>query len=541
MKLVVALLLTVGAFTLSAQLSQPTIIWVPTAPSGACATFAPTELVYTVSPATLWGCDNVTNLWHQIGGTSGGGTVTSFSSGNLSPLFTTSVATATTTPALSFTLSNAGAGTLFGNNTGSSAAPGFISTPVLGVASTTTGTLGFQNASNAFTFTVAGAAAMSASSTLVGPILVPANNDLLACATTSTTCTLTDSGIAASSGVISTGTWHGSLVAGTYGGTGVNNGASTITIGGNVAFSGAFTFTGTLTGNTSVTFPTSGTLSTTTGTVTSVSFTGGLISVATATTTPAFTVAGTSGGVPCFSSTSTWTSSGLLTANKILIGGGAGVCPSADANLDDGVTTANTLTYTGSGGITASAGPVTSGGGSGAGGTLTLPEGTAPSGAATKDLIYGDSTLHSFKTSVNNGSFFPMVTEQGTSDLTAQTAALTTSALFTPAVTGMVRVSYYAKVTTPGTSSILGGTTGFVLAYTDGTDSVAQSVTLTAANQSGALITIGTGNTGNATTTISYGTAMVYAKTGVAMTYSFGYSSTGTTMQYEIHVRCESL
>ena len=48
--------------------------------------------------------------------------------------------------------------------------------------------------------------------------------------------------------------------AGTRGGTGVNNGASTMTIGGNVAFSGAFTFTGTLTANTSVTFPTSGTL-----------------------------------------------------------------------------------------------------------------------------------------------------------------------------------------------------------------------------------------------------------------------------------------
>lgn len=46
------------------------------------------------------------------------------------------------------------------------------------------------------------------------------------------------------------------------GGTGVNNGTSTITIGGNVAFSGSFTFTGNLTGNTNVTFPTSGTLAT---------------------------------------------------------------------------------------------------------------------------------------------------------------------------------------------------------------------------------------------------------------------------------------
>jgi len=61
-------------------------------------------------------------------------------------------------------------------------------------------------------------------------------------------------------GTISTGTWHGTLIGSTYGGTGVNNGSSTVTIGGNLAFSGAFGFTGTLTGTTAVTFPTSGTL-----------------------------------------------------------------------------------------------------------------------------------------------------------------------------------------------------------------------------------------------------------------------------------------
>lgn len=64
------------------------------------------------------------------------------------------------------------------------------------------------------------------------------------------------------------------------------------------------------------------------GTVTSVSFTGGLISVATPTTTPALTVAGISGGMPYFSSTSTWASSALLGANLPMMGGGAGVAPS---------------------------------------------------------------------------------------------------------------------------------------------------------------------------------------------------------------------
>lgn len=61
----------------------------------------------------------------------GGGTVTSFSSGNLSPLFTTSVSNSTTTPALSFSLSNAAANTYFGNATGSTAAPSFTSAGAL--------------------------------------------------------------------------------------------------------------------------------------------------------------------------------------------------------------------------------------------------------------------------------------------------------------------------------------------------------------------------------------------------------------------------
>lgn len=69
-------------------------------------------------------------------------------------------------------------------------------------------------------------------------------------------------------GTVTVGTWNASVIGGTYGGTGVNNGASTITIGGSVTFSGAFTFTGTLTATTAVTFPTSGTLATTAQTMT---------------------------------------------------------------------------------------------------------------------------------------------------------------------------------------------------------------------------------------------------------------------------------
>ena len=52
--------------------------------------------------------------------------VTSFSSGNLSPLFTTSVATSTSTPALSFSLSSTTSYSFLANFTGSSSAPTYF-------------------------------------------------------------------------------------------------------------------------------------------------------------------------------------------------------------------------------------------------------------------------------------------------------------------------------------------------------------------------------------------------------------------------------
>lgn len=52
-------------------------------------------------------------------------------------------------------------------------------------------------------------------------------------------------------------------IAPSAGGTGVNNGVNTFTAGGNTEFNGAHSFIGRLTGNTDVTFPTSGTLATT--------------------------------------------------------------------------------------------------------------------------------------------------------------------------------------------------------------------------------------------------------------------------------------
>ena len=62
----------------------------------------------------------------------GSGTVTSVSEGNLSPLFTTAVANAATTPSITYTISNAGAYTVLGNNTGSAAAPTYFTPSLTG-------------------------------------------------------------------------------------------------------------------------------------------------------------------------------------------------------------------------------------------------------------------------------------------------------------------------------------------------------------------------------------------------------------------------
>jgi len=74
-------------------------------------------------------------------------------------------------------------------------------------------------------------------------------------------------------GTIGTGIWQGTVIGGTYGGTGVNNGASTLTLGGSLATVGAFASSFTMTGITNVTFPTSGTLLTSAGAVTSLTAT----------------------------------------------------------------------------------------------------------------------------------------------------------------------------------------------------------------------------------------------------------------------------
>lgn len=72
---------------------------------------------------------------------------------------------------------------------------------------------------------------------------------------------------------------------------------------------------------------------TATGTVTTVGWTGGIVTVANPTTTPAFTIAGTSGGIPYFNSGTTWATSTALAANNFVVGGGAGAAPASSSLL----------------------------------------------------------------------------------------------------------------------------------------------------------------------------------------------------------------
>lgn len=81
--------------------------------------------VYFSTTTNQLTCITSTGASCMAGGGGGSGTVTSVSAGNLSPLFTTSVATPTTTPALSFALVSQLQNLVYASPNGSSGNPGF--------------------------------------------------------------------------------------------------------------------------------------------------------------------------------------------------------------------------------------------------------------------------------------------------------------------------------------------------------------------------------------------------------------------------------
>jgi len=92
------------------------------------------------SSGDKWIIDILGNAIKMPIGGGGTGTVTSFSSGDLSPLFTTSVATPTTTPALSFTLSTTSQYSVFGRSAAGTGVPSWITLPSTAFTGYTAGT-----------------------------------------------------------------------------------------------------------------------------------------------------------------------------------------------------------------------------------------------------------------------------------------------------------------------------------------------------------------------------------------------------------------
>jgi hypothetical protein len=99
----------------------------------------------------------------------------------------------------------------------------------------------------------------------------------------------------------------------------------------------------------------------------------------------------------------------------------------------------------------------------------------------------------------------------------------------------MFRISWIAKVTTVGSvSSVLGGANGFQVKYTDADDSVVVTSGALANENTLALST-------NTTQTIYAGSIVVNAKTATNIQYLMDYTSAGTAMQYNLHIKLEAL
>jgi len=98
---------------------------------------------------------------------------------------------------------------------------------------------------------------------------------------------------------------------------------------------------------------------------------------------------------------------------------------------------------------------------------------------------------------------------------------------------GMYRVSWVAAITTAAsTSSVLGGTNGFQVIYTDPADSVVKTSNPATVTNSSA----------NTTATSISGNFNAYCKASTNLQWSFGYTSVGATaMVYDIHVKAERL
>lgn len=173
------------------------------------------------------------------------------------------------------------------------------------------------------------------------------------------------------------------------------------------------------------------------------------------------------------------------------------------------------------------------GGTSGNSGNINLNAGTVVSGTVGTLVSNTKFSTYNGLATVKKG----MASEVATVDLTAQTAAITTTTLYTPAGDGQYRLSWSAKVTTAaGTSSTLGALT---IVYTD-PDGVAITLTAAAVIAAG---TVATTSTGNTTGTVLLGIPQyLNCKAATVVSYAFAYvSNAAAAMNFNLHILLEAM
>lgn len=526
----------------------------------------------------------------------GFGTVTAFSAGSLSPLFTTSVATSTTTPALSFSLSNAAQNSvLAGPPSGGTGAPSYQTAPTISAANMTSFPTFNQNTSGT-------AANLSGTPTLP-------NGTAATTQTTGDTSTnlATDAFVAAAiaaytAPVTSVFTRTGAVTAQSGDYTAAQVGAisaSLMTTLGDIIYENATPAAARLAGNITATKmylsqTGNGTISAVpawaqinyadiTGTTptppsgavlwSALGNAGGNLSLSNAANTTTFNQ--TTNAIWLWANTTTGTS-GTTNASPLIELGAQYYTGSATGNdvwsigssLAAGTNGAPTLNITHSGstgaariiapnvanvygwaGGTGGFGPAASGANipaafvSGAESYRFAANSLQTATSIGLDIAGGVGVVGKFSVASATGfvsRYGNIATVSGgvpselaVSDLTAQVAAITATTLYATTATGMYRVSWSATITTvDGVSSVLGGTGGFQVLYTSPTDSVVKTTV------AGNSVT----SSANTTGTAVGGCEVIYCKTGTNIQFQYGYTSaTPGQMAFELHCKVEAL